>query len=217
MERTPEPELMEDVIQARAYAQADFSESNQWFVDHLVAALVPTPQQVVDFGCGPADVLIRLARARPELHVTGIDGSAAMIALARAAVGAAGLEHQVHLIEGYIPGTPSAAHCYDVVLSKDFLHHLPDPSVLWQETARVGKAGAVVYVMDLTRPASAADARAIVASVAPNEQPILKEDFFNSLLAAFTLGEVEEQLRVAGLDLRVEQVSDRHMLIAGRL
>ena len=35
MKRTLEPELMEDVAQARAYAQADFAEENQGFVDRF--------------------------------------------------------------------------------------------------------------------------------------------------------------------------------------
>jgi hypothetical protein len=36
MQRTLEPELMEDERQALAYASADFSTSNQWYVDHLL-------------------------------------------------------------------------------------------------------------------------------------------------------------------------------------
>jgi ubiquinone/menaquinone biosynthesis C-methylase UbiE len=217
MERTLEPELMDEDRQARAYAQADFSTSNHWFVDQLVAALAAGPQQAVDFGCGPADVLIRLARAKPDLHITGIDGSAAMLDLARAAVHAAGLETQIHLIEGYILGTPLGDVCYDAILSKDFLHHLHDPSVLWQETIRVGKPGALIFVMDLIRPASTEVAWAIVERVAPREAPILKADFYNSLCAAFTLDEVEGQFRMVGLPLHVQQVSERHMLITGRL
>jgi SAM-dependent methyltransferase len=217
MERTLEAELMGDERQARAYAQADFAISNQWFVDHLVADFAPALQHTVDLGCGSADVLIRLAIAKPDVLITAIDGSAAMIALARAAVEAAGLERHITLIEGYIPGPPSGHHTYDAVLSKDFLHHLPDPMILWQEAKRLGKPGAAVYVMDLTRPATQADARAIVERVTEHEDPILKEDFYNSLCAAFTVAEVEGQLRVAGLNLAVQQVSERHMLIKGRL
>src|SRR5262249_18988338 len=155
--------------------------------------------------------------ARPGIRITAIDGSAAMIALARDAVQAAGLEHQITLIEGYIPGTPSGQQIYDAVLSKDFLHHLPDPMILWYEVQRLGKPGAAVYVMDLVRPATQADARAIVERVAGQEDPILKEDFYNSLCAACTVAEVEAQLRMAGLSFEVYQVSERHMLIKGRL
>ena len=40
------------------------------------------------------------------------------------------------------------------MLSKDLLHHLPDPMVLWEEIKRLGRPGAAVYVMDLVRPAT---------------------------------------------------------------
>jgi ubiquinone/menaquinone biosynthesis C-methylase UbiE len=217
MKRTLEPELMTDERRARAYAQADFAESNQWFVDQFVADFVPALRHAVDLGCGPADVLIRLATAKPDVCITGIDGSATMIVLARAAVTAAGLEPRIKLIEGCIPGTPSDNHAYDAVLSKDALHHLPDPMVLWTEARRLGQIGAAVFVMDLVRPATESDARRIVEQVAQHEDPILKDDFFSSLCAAFTVAEVEKQLWAAGLDLAVHQVSERHMLVKGRL
>jgi SAM-dependent methyltransferase len=137
--------------------------------------------------------------------------------LAGNAVRQAGLESRVTLVKGYIPGVALEEQSYDAVLSKDLLHHLPDPSALWKEIVRLGRSGAAVYVMDLVRPQTPADAHRIVDSVAANEDPILREDFYNSLCAAFTLDEIGEQLRETSLDLRVQQVSDRHMLISGLL
>jgi ubiquinone/menaquinone biosynthesis C-methylase UbiE len=217
MKRTLAPALMTDEARARAYAQADFAKSNQWFVDQLVADFAPGLRHAVDLGCGPADVLIRLAAALPEACITGVDGSATMIVLASAAVTAAGLEPRIKLIEGRIPGTLSDNHAYDAVLSKDALHHLPDPMVLWTEARRLGKLGAAVFVMDLIRPRTESAARRIVEQVAQHEEPILKDDFFSSLCAALTVAEVEKQLQAAGLDLAVHQVSERHMLAKGRL
>jgi ubiquinone/menaquinone biosynthesis C-methylase UbiE len=215
MDRIVEPELMDDEQQSIAYAKADFSTSNQLFVDSLIRNFPATLHSAVDIGCGPGDVMIRLARAVPGLHVTAIDGSAPMIALARDAIRAAGLEDRITLLRGQIPGVPLADHAYDAILSKDLLHHLPDPSVLWKEVRRLGRSGAVVFVMDLIRPSSPADAHRIVDSVAASEDPVLQEDFYNSLCAAFTVDEVREQLAAAALALRISKVSDRHMLISG--
>ena len=69
--------------------------------------------------------------------------------------------------------------------------------------------------MDLVRPESPEAAMAIVESVTPNEHPLLKQDFYNSLCAAFTVEEVRDQLRNARLPLEVE-LSARHMRIRGR-
>jgi ubiquinone/menaquinone biosynthesis C-methylase UbiE len=120
-------------------------------------------------------------------------------------------------LQGYIPGLPLDERSFDGVLSKYLLHHLPDPTVLWNEARRLGKPGAVIYVMDLIRPATPARAQQIVEVVTPDEHPILQEDFFNSLCAAFTLDEVKTQLRDAGLLLEVVQISSLHMLIKGIL
>jgi hypothetical protein len=72
--------------------------------------------------------------------------------------------------------------------------------------------------MDLLRPESPERAAAIVEANAAGEHPLLKEDFYNSLLAAFTLEEVAGQLAAAGLgSLRSQQTSDRHWLVSSRL
>ena len=217
MQRILEPELMDGQQQSIAYAQADFSQSNQWYVDRLTAEFPDQLRNVIDIGCGPADVLIRLARAKPDIRITAIDGSGPMIALAQQRVAAAGLEQQITPRQGYIPGLPLSGHSFDAVLSKDMLHHLPDPAVLWHEAKRLGRPGAAVSVMDLYRPATPENARQIVDDVAANEHPLLKQDFYNSLCAAFSVEEVAEQLSRAGLGLQVAQVSNRHMLITGLL
>ena len=217
MERILEPEIMDDAEQALAYAKADFSTSNQWYVDHLLADFPKNLGNVLDIGCGPADVPVRLARAHPTIRITAIDGSAAMLAHAQRTVQASGLQTRISAAHGYIPGLPFDEHSFDAVLSKDLLHHLPDPMVLWSEARRLGRHGAATYVMDLFRPASPDAARDIVETVAGNEHPILKEDFYNSLCAAFTVEEVRSQIRQSGLELDVIQISDRHMLIRGLL
>jgi ubiquinone/menaquinone biosynthesis C-methylase UbiE len=217
MKRILEPELMDDEHQSLAYAKADFSASNQWFVDQLRAEFPQYLERVVDLGCGPADVLIRLAKAAPDIQITAIDGSRPMITLAQRAVRMAGLEAQIKLMRGHMPGLPLEEHSYDAVLSKDLLHHLPDPSALWKEAQILGRPGALVFVMDLCRPETPDAARRIVDETASTEDPVLKRDFYNSLCAAFTVDEVKDQLRHARQDFQVAQVSERHMLVKGVL
>ena len=217
MKRVTEPELMDDEQQSIAYAQADFSTSNQLYVDSLVRDFPTHLRAVVDIGCGPADVVIRLAKAAPQAAVTAIDGSAPMIALGRMAARAARVDDRLTLLHTRIPGPPPASQSFDAVLSKDLLHHLPDPRVLWNEVTRLGRPGAAVYVMDLVRPDSEDTARAMVKEGAGSEHPILQHDFYQSLLAAFTMDEVRAQVATAGLDLTVAPIGVRHMLIKGTL
>jgi hypothetical protein len=72
--------------------------------------------------------------------------------------------------------------------------------------------------MDLFRPASTTAAQAIVDLYAADEPEVLRQDFLASLCAAFEPAEIEAQLRAHGLDgLAVRLVSDRHLLVTGRL
>ena len=218
MQRVLEPELMDGDEQSRAYARADFSASNQRFVDGLVQRFRPHLRRVVDLGCGPGDIDIRLARAVPEAVITAVDGSAPMLTLARQAAREAGLDDRVTLVEGVLPGVPLEPHTFDALISKDLLHHLPQPAALWGEVIRLGRRGAAVYVMDLIRPDTSEAAHRIVDTVAGDEDPILRQDFFNSLCAAFTIEEVTGQLRSAGLHrFTVSRGSDRHLLVEGVL
>ena len=81
-----------------------------------------------------------------------------------------------------------------------------------------GAPGAAVLVMDRFRPESVAAAQAIVDQYAANEPEVLRLDFLASLCAAFEPDEIRAQLQAHGLDgFGVRTVSDRHLLITGRL
>ncbi|HET9234963.1 MAG TPA: SAM-dependent methyltransferase, partial [Candidatus Eisenbacteria bacterium] len=89
---------------------------------------------------------------------------------------------------------------------------------LWETVRRLAAPGAPVYVMDLVRPGSVSEAERLVEMYAAGEPEVLRRDFYNSLLAAFSLEEIEGQLEHAQLPhLEVKAVSDRHVLIAGRV
>jgi len=219
MDRVPEPEIMDDPAQAAAYARADFADVNQRFVDGLLERFPGIDGAlVVDLGCGPADIDVRLARAAPRVRVIALDASLPMLRLGREALEGLPEARRVALVAARLPGLPLPDVSADAVVSNSLLHHLTEPAALWQEVRRIGRPGGVVHVMDLFRPPSVEAARRIVETAAADEDPILKQDFFNSLLAAFTPEEVDRQLRDAGLgDLRCTVVSERHLLVSGRL
>lgn len=220
MDRVLEPELMTDQAQALAYAAADFATPNQAFVERFIG-LFPTFTRgaLVDLGCGPADIPIRLCRALPGVTVAAVDGSEAMLAPGRAAVAAAGFDPRIRLVCARLPGLERPRDGFDGIISNSLLHHLPRPEVLWSEVVRLGRAEAAVLVTDLHRPDSSDRAREIAETYSDGEPEVLKRDFFHSLCAAFTLTEVTAQIRNAGLDgaLRCEMISDRHCAAWGRL
>jgi SAM-dependent methyltransferase len=218
--RVPEPELMDDPLQARAYSDADFSEPHQAFVDGFVARFPGLEEhaiRVVDLGCGPGDVTVRFARALPRAHVVGVDASETMLTLARERVSAAGLDHRVAFEQRHLPDEHLVPAGFDVVISNSLLHHLRDPHGLWRSITACAAPGAAVLIMDLCRPADRAALDSLVLEHTPEAPPVLQRDFRASLMAAYRPDEVRAQIADAGLVLQVEQTTDRHLIAWGSL
>ena len=219
MQRIPEPELLDDPAQARAYAEADFAEPHQRFVTlfrERFPGLEELPLRALDLGCGPADVTLRMARAHPGWTIDGVDGARAMLEEGRRRLQGTPEARRIRLHRGLLPGWEPPQAAWPVVFSNSLLHHLADAAVLWRSVRRYAAPGARVFVMDLMRPRDRAQAESLVAIHAAGADPLLRRDFHHSLLAAYTPGEIEAQLRAAGLGgLSVEAVSDRHLVAFG--
>lgn len=218
MQRIPEPELMNDVHQAQAYAYADFSEPHAHFVSLFTQKFpeLAVNGTVLDLGCGPADVSRRFARAFPDCRIHGIDGAPNMLQLGRQANQQAQLANRIELFEAYLPCGSLPHPAYDVLISNSLLHHLHEPMVLWRSLRQFARPGSAIFIMDLMRPQTLPMARAIVSQYAEQEPAVLREDFLASLCAAFTPEEIQLQLAEAQLaTLHVEVVSDRHLIIYG--
>ena len=216
MNRTLEPELMDDPEQALIYAQEDFEQENQGFVDRFRDYFPDFSEgHVFDLGCGPGDIPIRFARLFPSCRITGVDASAPMVRLAEDAVQQAGLSGRITFsCERFqdLAGVSIA----DAAISNSLLHHVPNPLQFWHKLRLAVKPGSPVLVMDLLRPDSPEDAQAIVDRYASDAPDILRRDFYNSLLAAFTEDEIGAQLAQMNLTrLLIDVIDDRHWVVGG--
>lgn len=220
MDRVTEPELMDEADQARAYSEADFADSHQAVVEHFAQRFPDFDAgRVIDLACGPADVTTRVARAFPNATFVGVDGAEAMIALGRERIARDNLADRIALECRFLPDpTLRARGPFDAALCTGALHHFHDPMVLWHTLRDVATTGTRVLVQDLTRPESQAAAHALVDRYAAGEPEILRRDYFQSLLAAFTLDEIRDQLRAVDFEhFAVDAVSDRHVVVSGRV
>jgi len=219
MQRTPEPqELMDDRAQAQAYAAANFSEANNLFI-HLLHQLQPGELRgkALDLGCGPADIPLALLREHPELHIEAVDGAPAMLELAaHKAAAEPSLQGRLKLLCETLPCADLPQGRYDAIISNSLLHHLSDPNDLWLTVQHSARPNATILIMDLARPNSPLAVDTLVETYAMNEPEVLREDFRNSLHAAYTVDEVREQLAENGLqEIEVGMVSDRHWAARG--
>ena len=216
MQRVVEPELMEDEIQVQAYADADFEAPNSQFIKRL-KHIFPYKQfggVALDLGCGPGEISWRFAREFPQTRIHAVDGSEAMIYCARART-PGDVNGRIRYILGMLPDVMLPSTSYELIYSNSLLHHLHDPQALWQVVKKYAKPGTYIAVMDLLRPDNVQEVEDLVNRYAAHDSEILQRDFYNSLLAAFTISEIKLQFRQAGLDLNVEQISDRHVFISG--
>jgi 2-polyprenyl-3-methyl-5-hydroxy-6-metoxy-1,4-benzoquinol methylase len=216
MPRVLEPELMDDEAQVVAYARADFAEENQGFVDRFREYFPDfTEGQILDLGCGPGDIPIRMALALPMCRVIGVDASAPMIRLAEDAVAKAGLSPRISFRCERFQNIAGASQA-DAAISNSLLHHVPNPLQFWNRLRQLVKPGSPVLVTDLLRPDSPEAAQAIVDQYAAGEPDVLRHDFYNSLLAAFTEDEIGAQLAQMNLTrLLIDVPDDRHWVVGG--
>lgn len=230
MERICEPELMDDPLQAAAYAAADFCRSDDACTASILrrlaalpAALAAPPSadgpaggadqgrglRIADLGCGPGNISFRLADALPAARLLGIDGAAAMLAPALE------LMHReptrwpgLRLLRALLPLEPDAFEAvpadwrppYQLVVSNSLLHHLHDPAVFWEEVKRIAAPAALLVLRDLRRPAGPSELEDLVALHAAAAPAVLRRDFSHSLRAAFTPEEIRAQLAEADLE-----------------
>lgn len=217
MERVLEPELMENMEQAEAYAKADFKEPHNRVIE-LLDVEFKYPEitgRILDLGCGPGDITFRIAYRFPEAFITAVDGSAAMIELANQRKERERIR-QIEFIQGFIPEARIPQVTYDLIICTSFLHHLSDPSILWSTIAEYASSDTKIFVYDLFRPCSKEEATRLVNLYSGNEPDILKKDFYNSLLAAFEPEEVNQQLTATNLaNLKLKVISDRHIIVFG--
>ncbi len=220
MKRIPEPELMDERQQAAAYADADFAETDDRFVSRFIELFgANLSGTIVDLGCGPGNISIRMAAACQGCQVTGIDGSRAMLDIAHQRAKALPSDTmRPRFIEAMLPFREVPPHNYSAVVSNSLLHHLHDPAVLWKTLRQIAEPGAPVLIVDLRRPATPEAAQQMVDIYAADAPEVLRKDFYNSLLAAFEPAEVEAQLLEAALsNLSVASIGDRHLEVWGHL
>ena len=221
MQRRLEPELMNGDAQVKAYASADFSSGDQATVEGIQQLLartssLPPDPLVVDLGCGPGNITLRLAKLFPQARFIGIDGAEAMLALARERAQQQQLEISFvcQTLQEVLAG--SLLGQADLIVSNSLLHHLHQPQLLWTVTQALAAPGCRVFHRDLRRPASTAEIQRLLLKHLPSAPQVLQHDFAASLAAAFEPDEVIAELNKLGLDrLMVQAEADRYLVVSG--
>lgn len=154
------------------------------------------PVKVLDVACGGGDVLVdlgvRARRAGVAVELHGCDRSAVALERAHRRAGEACRFHERDVIAHGLSGT------YDIVTSSLFLHHLSEASATGLLRAMGGAADRILLVQDLRRTLTGY-MMAWVGLHTLTGSDVARTDGLISVRAAFTVGEVVELARAAGL------------------
>ncbi|MGC9506054.1 class I SAM-dependent methyltransferase [Baaleninema sp.] len=210
MKRILEPEVMDTWEESVAYDAMDFTEVNTAFVEEAIA-IGPESGLVLDLGTGTARIPILMAQRNPQWKIVGIDLSKNMLKLGQQHVKNAGLSDRIRLEYVDAKQLPYDENSFDFVVSNSIVHHLSDPVPSFREIARVLKPNGGLFVRDLYRPEDEATVDRLVAGIGSDYDAHQTQLFRDSLCAAFTVEEVIELLKKAGLnEVSVKMTSDRH-------
>lgn len=197
LERTPEPEVMDDPEGVEAYtnsaAQAYLERIDRTFVDDALSLGV-TQGHALDIGTGPGLIPIMLATRVPGLRLTGVDLSEPMLQKARNAAEAAGVADRLDFRLGDAKTLPFSQQSFDLVLCNSLLHHLPAPLALLNEISRVSKSGGAILLRDLRRP-SRLEFPFHAGWFGRHYSGVMRQLYRDSLLAAYTRTELEHLLQ----------------------
>ena len=216
MRRTPESELMESTEQARAYSCADFSESNNIFVNNLFReSKVNDKTKILDIGCGDGEIPIQIFK-RKNCDITAVDGSEAMLDEFYKKVKNNKITN-IKIMNSLIDDQLLVDSKFDIVMSNSLVHHINDIKSFWKNLIRLTDNNGIILCMDLQRPDDESSLINLLQTYGGNNLT-LKKDFENSLRAAYTIDEIKSQLNeINKISFTIKPVSDRHFFVSIRL
>ena len=116
--------------------------SGETHAKHLLPRLKPG-HRVLDFGCGPGNISVGLAKAVEPGEFQGIDMEASQIDLARSAASAGGHTNATFHV-GSVTALPFEDNYFDVAHCHAVLMHVPDTAAALAEVKRVLKPGGII-------------------------------------------------------------------------
>jgi SAM-dependent methyltransferase len=200
MSRVLEQELMLSETQVTQYAEAcafpgQFGGLAVYAIKRLDTD--ETVRSILDLGCGPCVYHPALYNVYPNALISAYDASPQMIAQASEYVN----PEKTTLNLFNISDAEQSTSKFDLVFSSLVLHQLSNPLQLWEAVKHFGNPGSKFVVFDLLRIEGDDNAKQAVDNFIPVDMfgATFREDFKRSLLAAFTVDEITNQLEEAGL------------------
>ncbi len=170
-------------------------KSYDLFAENVINKVNPLANsKVLEIGPGPGWGGISLLNKMPELHLDGIEASADMVAVANLNAKDEGLETRAKFFVGVgedmciIPDNQ-----YDLVISRESLHHWIEPEKVFKEISRVLKQDGKICIYDHRRDLNLFG-KAIVLVFGTLKAGKMAKYWKSSIAASYTPQEMREKL-----------------------
>lgn len=168
-----------------------------------LAKTLQSGDKVLDLGCGSGQLLLLIAQNFPDIEFVGIDLSENMLLEAEKIQKTKNI-HNVKFVKADMTQLSEkfGLNTFDVVISTDALHHLPEVSYLYQtlkEVKKVLKNDGRFSFFDFDRVKTHLAMKLLVSVSNKNSGPLVLEDYYQSLMAAFNKEDFSKGILDAGL------------------
>jgi ubiquinone/menaquinone biosynthesis C-methylase UbiE len=204
-QRVPEGGAIVNSSKMTAQQYSDLMRKMLWkqyvsFAENVIEKVAPAMNsKILDIGSGPGWGSISLLKIRPDLYLEGIDASADMVAVSNANARLEQLDDGIKYIVGNAEEMSALAdNHYDVVVSRESLHHWEKPERVFKEIVRVLKENGKVCIYDHRRDLNFFG-KMIVSVFGIFKAGKMVEHWKSSIAASYTYHEVREMLDLLGL------------------
>ncbi len=170
------------------------------FAEHVINKVSPRHNStVLEIGSGPGWGGISLLKKRTDFTLEGIEASADMVAIAIENAQAEGLEHRTTFFVGIGEDMHALSdNQYDLVISRESLHHWTEPEKVFTEISRVVKPDGKVCIYDHRRDLNFFG-KVIVFVFGTLKAGNMAKHWKSSIAASYTQEEIREKLDSIGL------------------
>jgi ubiquinone/menaquinone biosynthesis C-methylase UbiE len=209
--RIPEGGAIEDTSEMTMEQYSELMKKQLWkeyvrFADEVVEEIQPDKNsKVLEIGSGSGWAGIILLKKRTDLLLEGLEPSLDMIRVAIANATKEGLENRFEFKAGNGEDMKEMKDGdYDLVISRESLHHWDDPEKVFLEIKRVLKPSGKIFIHDFRRDMSIFG-RLIVNIISKFLPYNMGKHWKASIAASYTPDEIKEIL--AKIDCKEWQVS----------
>jgi len=204
VKRIPEGDAIKDNASMTMEQYSKTMKKQLWqeylrFADNVIKKVSPAQNsRVLEIGPGPGWAGISLLLKRDDMILEAIEPSSDMIRVASNNAIREGVSDRIKYKEGIAEEMKDIPdHHYDLLISRDSLHHWTDPEKVFRQITRILKDNGKVYIHDHRRDISL-HGKIIVNVIGVLFAGKMAKYWKSSIAAAYTKEEIEIILQKAG-------------------